>query len=273
MRVLLLSMPWAPAHRPSIQLGALSAFLRREDPRITVSVRHPYLSVARSLGFPAYQQISDSSWAGEALYSGLLFADRQQHSLAVAAAQLGRRWSGPPLASLQRQLAAQLETLADDPLVATSDLIGLTVCFSQFSASLAAARAIKARHPRIPIVLGGSSCTPRTSMALLRLMPQVDHVVCGEGEEPLLSLCRFLLGDITGPVPNVLGRDHQENVTVQQHHIFGRSPRLTYTGYAAPDRLPKSAAPRLPVWAAISSRNFRWNSPAAAGGTVAPSAT
>jgi len=32
-------------------------------------------------------------------------------------------------------------------------------------------------------------------------------------------------------------------VTVQQHHIFGRSARLTYTGYAAPDRLPKSAAP------------------------------
>jgi len=32
-------------------------------------------------------------------------------------------------------------------------------------------------------------------------------------------------------------------VTVQQHHIFGRSARLTYTGYTAPDRLPKSAAP------------------------------
>jgi len=35
----------------------------------------------------------------------------------------------------------------------------------------------------------------------------------------------------------------REKVTVQQHHIFGRSARLTDTGYAAPDRLPKSAAP------------------------------
>ncbi|MFN2367303.1 MAG: hypothetical protein ABR523_12710, partial [Desulfurivibrionaceae bacterium] len=31
-------------------------------------------------------------------------------------------------------------------------------------------------------------------------------------------------------------------VTVQQHHIFGRSARLTYTRYAAPIRLSKSAA-------------------------------
>jgi hypothetical protein len=32
-------------------------------------------------------------------------------------------------------------------------------------------------------------------------------------------------------------------VTVQQHHIFGRSARLTYSEYAAPVRLPESAAP------------------------------
>ncbi|MCA1765574.1 MAG: hypothetical protein LC633_04915, partial [Desulfobulbaceae bacterium] len=32
----------------------------------------------------------------------------------------------------------------------------------------------------------------------------------------------------------------QKKVTVQQHHIFGRSARLTYTKYAAPVRLSKS---------------------------------
>jgi len=35
---------------------------------------------------------------------------------------------------------------------------------------------------------------------------------------------------------------HRYLVTVQQHHIFGRSARLTYTRYAAPVRLSKSAA-------------------------------
>jgi len=36
--------------------------------------------------------------------------------------------------------------------------------------------------------------------------------------------------------------DGGSSVTVQQHHIFGRSARLTYTVYAAPVRVPKSAA-------------------------------
>jgi len=52
-------------------------------------------------------------------------------------------------------------------------------------------------------------------------------------------------------------------VTVQQHHIFGRSARLTYTGYAAPDRLPKSAAPlngyrlkEMPVTVRLGSHDF-----------------
>ena len=44
---------------------------------------------------------------------------------------------------------------------------------------------------------------------------------------------------VTGKAPL---RFTQKNVTVQQHHIFGRSARLTYARYAAPVRLPKSAA-------------------------------
>ena len=43
---------------------------------------------------------------------------------------------------------------------------------------------------------------------------------------------------VIGPV---VGLFVWKKVTVQQHHIFGRSTRLAYTRYAAPSRLSKSA--------------------------------
>ena len=75
MQVLLLSMPWAPFNRPSIQLGALKGYLDRQFPDLCVQSRHPSLTVAAAIGPDRYRRISENTWAGEALYSGLLFPE------------------------------------------------------------------------------------------------------------------------------------------------------------------------------------------------------
>ncbi|OQX05856.1 MAG: hypothetical protein BWK76_26910 [Desulfobulbaceae bacterium A2] len=260
MRLLLLSMPWAPAHRPSIQLAALQAYLRREAPELTVVSRHPYLPVARALGFATYQRICEKSWAGEALYSGLLFPELQAQSLAVAREQLGRGWSESALAEIQQLLAAQLAELAADPLLAASDLLGISVCFNQLTASLAAARMIKERYPGLPIVLGGSTCTPGAAASLLREIPTIDHVISGEGETPLLRLIRFLQGGDEAPGANVFSRGTPCPTTDPancQQHDLDRLPLPDFDDYFAEIAgLGDEFFPELPV---EFSRGCWWN--------------
>ncbi|HKJ64993.1 MAG TPA: hypothetical protein VJ969_06300, partial [Desulfopila sp.] len=61
-QVALISMPWSLFNRPSVQLGALKAYLEtRSDVR--VDCFHPYLAVARSLGPETYTALSKNSWA------------------------------------------------------------------------------------------------------------------------------------------------------------------------------------------------------------------
>ena len=75
-QVVLCSMPWAIANRPSIQLGALKSWLERETSVQVVTI-HPYLYIARTVGLDNYNLIADNGWAGEALFSALLFPERR----------------------------------------------------------------------------------------------------------------------------------------------------------------------------------------------------
>ncbi len=56
---------------------------------------------------------------------------------------------------------------------------------------------IKERHPSLPIVFGGSSCSSELGNSLVQQFQQVDFVVSGEGESVLTALCRFLAGEST----------------------------------------------------------------------------
>ena len=73
--IALISMPWAIFNRPSIQLGALKSYVEKTT-ACAVTALHPYLDIAKEIGTGNYTAIADSSWAGEALFSALLFEDR-----------------------------------------------------------------------------------------------------------------------------------------------------------------------------------------------------
>lgn len=195
-RVALLSPPWAPFNRPSLQLAALKAYLEKEVAGVEVSCHHHYLKVAKDLGPAAYQGLALSGWAGEALYAPLLFpamAAAAERLYAGESHRLEAGACGPSFSEGVALVARCLdESLASLPL-ADLELVGFSVCFNQLLPALVTAGKIKELCPELPVVFGGSACGNRQmAAALLAVFPQVDHAIWGEGEMPLAAL----IGDL-----------------------------------------------------------------------------
>lgn len=208
MRLALVAMPWHLYTRPSIQLGALKAFLEREERAISVTAMHPYLEVAHALGGEAYRAICQNVWASEALYAGLLFEEQRDAARNTIKQALPRN-AFPARLDVDRIrdiLERQVNRFVDGHDWRQYSLVGFSVCFNQLLASLLAARQIKARHPDLPIVLGGSTCAPEVGKTLLKAFPQIDYVISGEGEGALLALCRHLSGGHEQPGHQVQAR-------------------------------------------------------------------
>ena len=67
--IALVSTPWPLYNRPSIQLGALKAYLQQEFPKLQVHTLHLYLKVAESIGYKLYRAISERTWLAETVYA------------------------------------------------------------------------------------------------------------------------------------------------------------------------------------------------------------
>ena len=187
MQVQLISMPWALFNRPSIQLGSLKSYLRHHCPELSVSTLHPYLETAEVLGETVYQRLSTQLWAGEALFSGLLFPERREQALGVFCRELPKQPSSDYTA-WQQLVEEQLSQYLASAVDGESLLLGFSVCFGQLAPSLWAAGLIRQRHPHLPIVLGGSTITPQAARILPTLYPAITFCLSGEGEKPLRQL-------------------------------------------------------------------------------------
>lgn len=193
--VALVSMPWAIFNRPSIQLGTLKSYLEGKADGIKVRSLHPYLAVAKDLGKDLYHAISANVWVCEALYAALLFPEQRGRAkeLAEKEFQSDNRTLPFDFDAVCAQLEKNLKMWAAGVDWRDIDLVGFSVCFNQLFATLVAVRELKERRPGLVIVLGGSSCHDDVAGALFRSF-DVDYMISGEGEEPFLSLCRYLAG-------------------------------------------------------------------------------
>jgi len=191
MKLALISMPWAIFNRPSIQLGTLKGYLRQQLEHVEVECCHPYLDTAAAIGLDNYRIISESPWAAEALYCGLLFPKQKSKAGQVFQQSLKGK-PVPDYFELLPKLGEQLQSWLDRQDFSNCILIGFSVCFSQLPASLYAAQAIKSKYPEIPIVFGGSTCTQALGSSLLSIFPEIDFIITGEGEQPLKELLLHL---------------------------------------------------------------------------------
>ena len=245
-------MPWALLLRPSIQLGTLKAYLESSSSEtIQVDCHHPFIEVAQLLGTNTYRYISDKSWAAEAVYASLLHPKKQhEHKKLFTSHCKNNKAIAQNFEKYREIVESQLTNWIKNSDLYRYRLIGFTVCFAQLSASLLAAERIKQFHKEIDIVFGGSLCVNST-IPLTEIYPQVDYVITGEGERPLLKLCNHL---IKNEAPSL-----QSIVTPAQVKELDSLPCPDYTNYFKELEQFFPSIPFIPTVPVEFSRGCWWN--------------
>jgi ribosomal peptide maturation radical SAM protein 1 len=196
--IALVSAPWPLFNRPSIQLGTLTAFLRKNLPSVPVFSHHLYLDVAQKLGYERYRDISETKWlAAESVYASLLYPE--QFDDIEKAWWRTRTSEGPALFPPGRDfqwLCRQVEEATRRSLERLDwnacSLAGFSISFGQLTGTLYLIQQLRKVAPHLNTVVGGSSCSDKMGESLLQTFPEIDFVVQGEGELPLLHLARSL---------------------------------------------------------------------------------
>jgi ribosomal peptide maturation radical SAM protein 1 len=265
-RLGLVSMPWSIFNRPSIQLAALKAYLdENENSPITTTVFHPYLAAAAAIGTETYHYLAKNSWAGEALYSPMLFPEQETQAKKLFYASCSKEKGLKHLTfDTCRQLLEQsLDQWLEGVDFASYDLIGFSVCFNQLLSSLTAADRIKKRFPNLPIVIGGSGCVGEIGMSLLHTFPQIDYVISGEGENALEQLCHTLQSskETTTLPPNIMSRQTEGQIKSSCTGIadLNRLPVPDYAPYFQEMHHTFPDLPFIPVLPIEFSRGCWWN--------------
>ncbi|HWR91296.1 MAG TPA: hypothetical protein VN300_02680, partial [Desulfobacterales bacterium] len=186
----LLSPPWPLYTRPSIQLGALKAVVRSRFPDVAVAAHHAYLNIAASIGYALYHGISERTWLAETVYGALLYPEKgpSMARLFRREAAGDRRLRGADFA----QLVSQVQAATEQWLAAVDwrafRLVGVTSVLCQLTAGLYFIRRLRELNPALTVVAGGAAFNHQSAAAALALFPELDAVVCGEGELPLCHL-------------------------------------------------------------------------------------
>jgi len=265
MKVLLLSTPWPLFNRPSIQLGALKAYLAREVPAAKVEARHLYLSVADALGYETYRAISESTWLSEACYAALLYPEREENIRRFWRRTSSHLATRLDFSNIPPVLKGVSQRILDQTDWSAYRLVGLSICLGQFTSALYFAREIRKRAPTLKIVAGGSACSGEMGRSLLRTFPEIDFVVTGEGERPLANLVERLLqgGDpaARGPIPCVIDRSHDSGGgegDFEQVSDLDRLPVPDYTDYFSQLNAMASEKRFFPTLPVEMSRGCWW---------------
>lgn len=189
-KIALFSSPWPLYNRPSIQLGALKSFIRKENAAIHVDCFHPYLMIAEKIGYKRYQALSEKSWLSECIYAWLLFPGQRDKI-------------GPFFNRLQKKipelshtgigaLASQVKELSDVYMAGIPlqdyGLIGFSVSICQLTSARYFAGLVRKGAPALKIVMGGSLISGMDRRDLKILYPETDCFIQGEGEWPLMNL-------------------------------------------------------------------------------------
>ncbi|MEJ2364973.1 MAG: RiPP maturation radical SAM C-methyltransferase [Deltaproteobacteria bacterium] len=265
-RLALISMPWPLANRPSIQLGALKSFIESKAAEVKIDCYHPYLEVGNLLGLKTYNDIAERTWVAESVYAYLLNPERRPEITALVSKECRAKTKGdlPNLENISNQIQRLHQKKYRNLAWSSYDLIGFSICLSQLTSSLFMIREIRKHHPHCPIVVGGSSCAGELGYSLLANSPEIDFVVSGEGELPLLTLLNriknddFKGDDSTG----LLWRDKLGKITgggLKQLPNLKELPVPDYSDYFAQLRSQSRLSNLIPNLPVETSRGCWWH--------------
>jgi ribosomal peptide maturation radical SAM protein 1 len=193
-RIALVSTPWPIYSRPSIQLATLKSYLQIRHTDLRVVAYHIYLKLAEAVGYRVYHEISERTWLAESVYAALLYPDNTTAIEKLFYRSIKGRSNLRKVAfrRLTEQVAVVSDDFIDDVDWRSFGLVGFSICHCQFSSTLYFIDRIKKQHPDLPVVVGGSMFAGEAIRELLRVFPQIDFAVNGEGEQALSRLADCL---------------------------------------------------------------------------------
>ena len=195
--LMLIAAPWALFNRPSIQLATLKAYLRQNFSDLEVQAAHLHLQTAAHIGYSLYQKISERSWLSEAVAARLLFPENAREIERLFRRETGgdKELEQVGLEVLAEQLDGLFTRFLDTVPWHRFALVGFSVSLCQTTSSLLLIHRLKKRCPQAVVVVGGSSLAGERPERLTRLIPEINHLVRGEGEKALAELvAHYCLG-------------------------------------------------------------------------------
>lgn len=183
-RVLLVAMPYQNVSVAPLGVTLLATLLRSHD--VPVSEAYLHFDFEALVGDEAYARIATSG-GRRGIAGELIFAEAYRGTSDHDVDAILRPIFGPPksrralMDAYRRRCLAQVDE-------ASPDLVGFSLAFSQTFPSLWLARCIKDRRPEVRTVFGGSACASPMGARLAETYPEIDWLVSGYGEQPLLDL-------------------------------------------------------------------------------------
>ncbi len=193
-KIALVSAPWPLFGSPSIQLGALKAYLKKQMPDLEIVANHFFLKMAESIGYGVYESLSKRTWLAETVYGALLYPERFDgiEKLFKKSARGKRILEKTDFAELVRKVEQTTEDFVSEIDWSVFGLVGFSVCICQLTSSLFLMEKIKKRRPESFVVAGGSLLCAGSAKKTLGFFRQMDAIVVGEGEQPLAFLVENL---------------------------------------------------------------------------------
>ena len=228
-KIILISAPWPLYSRPSIQIGTLKSYLKKEMPHLKVDAHHFYLKIAETIGYERYRTISERTWLAESIYAALLYPERLKHIEKIFYKQAAGKSSLRKISfeAMTRQIQEISETVIHTIDWERYGLAGFSICLCQLTASLYFIRKIKNRFPNLFIVVGGSLFTADAARNLFNIFPEIDVVINGEGELPLSRLIAYLNDPMRKVVPPVKGMITSESLEKNTPAVFDQMNELS----------------------------------------------
>jgi ribosomal peptide maturation radical SAM protein 1 len=228
--VALVSMPTMSTRFPSFQLALLKPVL--EQAGYEVAPMSLFLRFAERLGPALNEALADvyPCMVGEWIWSTAAFGPRDdadeyfshyESNFAAICTRAG--CTVEDLRQVRDVVAPEwLDEVVEDTDWSAFGLVGLTVTFQQLVASLAFARAVKRRHPDLPVVLGGATFEDDIALEVMTRNPAVDVVHCGDADATLPELVRRLqAGESLAGLAGAMWRDDDGAVRYE-----GRAPNF-----------------------------------------------
>ncbi len=277
--IALISTPWPLYSRPSIQLGALKAYLQKKFPELRIDAHHFFLKLAETIGYKLYHEIAERTWPAECIYTALLYPERIDVTEKLFKRQIK---SKSILNAVGLKKISSCAAKITDDFIGSHGwqdyiLVGFSVSLCQLTSTLYFIKCLKQKFPDLSIVIGGSTFSGTVTRALFDWFPEIDAVISGEGELPLSQLVDFLktsphfsdLPPIRGVTTSKSVLNDDKTNTFYQLKSLHTLPPPNYDDYFNLLNSFEASKKFFPVLPVETSRGCWWQKTASSGKTTA----